>query len=203
MGFSRMLGFIVARVNEKDKLYIRIYFYKKKKFALMSFSKSYLFMIFVLFCGMISCNWYGTPGSGLGTNATIEVEGYKTEYRRQYGDTLLFLNPEMQVPDSLDYLINGFEFLALQSFRLTTAPKEIYYIQWEGTGFIEIRMAYNYETENWISYDSTTSIRVKKRFQTEVLEKIDSLIQGSPDKDSAIFISPWVEINKKRKHNNK
>ncbi len=160
----------------------------------------YPLIIFTLLFSLITgCNWYGAPGSGLGTNATVEVEKYKTEYRRKYGDSLKSIYPELQVPNSTNPIYDGYEFLKLQAFQLNTPPKEIYYIQWEGTGFIEVRMAYNLEDNTWLNHNTTTSNRVKKRFKKEILNKIDSLITISPEKDSAIFISPWVEINKKRK----
>lgn len=159
----------------------------------------YPLIVFTLLSGLITgCDWYGAPGSGLGTNATVEVEKYKTEYRRKYGDSLKSIYTELQVPDSTNPLSKGMSFLNMQPFHLTEPPEEIYYIQWSGTGFIEVRMAYDLERNSWIDSDTTNSKRIKQRFENEILSKIDSLISISVDKDSAVFISPWVEINKKR-----
>ncbi|MCB9198140.1 MAG: hypothetical protein H6600_06760 [Flavobacteriales bacterium] len=136
-----------------------------------------------VFCSCFDLNY--SPGSGLGTVATVDDFKYKDEYRRSFGDTLLKLNPDMVVPDSLSHLASNYDFLNLQSFRFTKAPKEIYFIQWSGTGFIEVRMVYNYEKHEWLTDDEST--RVKQRFETEILNNIDSLIELSTIVDDAKY----------------
>jgi hypothetical protein len=155
--------------------------------------KKILLIVSLVLLLFSSCdtNYYGAPGSGLGTVASIDAGTFNTNYRRQYGDSLIANNKRFQIPDSLDFINVGYDFLNLQPYHLSSHPQEIYYIQWSGTGFIEVRIAYDVVNKQTIQADTATSNRIKNRFKNEILNKIDSLIEKSPDRDSAIYVSPW------------
>lgn len=152
-------------------------------------------LIFICSCDM---DFYGAPGSGLGTLASIEHKTYNHKYIIKYADTLVSKEPQYQIPDSLSHIDMGYDFLNLQPFYFESFPREILYIQWEGTGFIEIRMAYDLENNKKIIQNSrhnklvpdSTKNRMKNRFVNEILIKIDSLISISDHKDSAKYLPP-------------
>src|SRR5687767_8546450 len=87
-------------------------------------------------------------GSGLGSLVDIGGEKYKHSYLQKYADTFFVLYPQYKVPasDPTESMTSGYEFLDLTKFYFNERPKEIYCVQWEGTSFISVRFAYNYET---------------------------------------------------------
>jgi hypothetical protein len=155
--------------------------------------------IFILIISVISsCNWYGAPGSGLGSLADISDFKFKTPFYRKHTDSLLYYYPQFEMPDSIRNLQNYHSHLNVSCFYFDNPPKEVYFVQWEGTGFISIRAGYNVTKQMHIIENERINLlvsdqeknRIKKRFQNEILNKLDSLIDKSADKDSAIFISP-------------
>jgi hypothetical protein len=86
----------------------------------------------------------------------------------------------------------------LTKFYFNEEPRQVYYVQWEGTGFISVRFAYNYRTEQTVLEDERDEVyvderekqRMAHRLRTEILGRIDSIIEKSADRDSAIFVSP-------------
>jgi hypothetical protein len=150
-----------------------------------------------------SCNdGFGyRAGSGLGSLVDIGGEKYKHSYLRQYADTFFILYPQYKVPanDPTAYLTSGYEFLNLTKFYFDEEPREIYCVQWEGTGFISVRFAYSYATgkavveneRDKVYVDEEDKQRMTKRLRTEILDRIDSIIDKSVDRDSAIFVLPF------------
>jgi hypothetical protein len=152
-----------------------------------------LIIVFVRACN----NGFGyQAGSGLGSLADIGNEKYKHSFLKKYSDTFFVIYPEYRVPasDPTERMTSGYEFLDMTKFYFSETPKEIYCVQWEGTGFVSVRFAYNYETgveviENrrekvYVAEDEKE--RIAKRLRVEILDKIDSIIARSKDKDSAI-----------------
>jgi hypothetical protein len=136
-------------------------------------------------------------GTGLGSLADIDSSKYKSEYYIKYVDTFFKAFPQYKKPDSIfgGNQANNYNFLNLTAFYFNKVPKEIYYVQWEGTGFISVRFSYDLERQEEISeYPRDKSFveqqeknRIKNRFKKEVLDRIDSLINISKDRDSAIY----------------
>jgi hypothetical protein len=140
--------------------------------------------------------WFGyQAGSGLGSLVDIDSQKYQSRYLEKYADTFFSIYPQYKVPPiQANNITDGYEFLHLTSFYFDTKPREIYCIQWEGTGFISMRFAYNYETDRNVIenhrqkryVDQNEKLRMEKRLITEVLNRIDSIIAKSKDRDSAI-----------------
>ncbi|HEX2534856.1 MAG TPA: hypothetical protein VHK69_14025 [Chitinophagaceae bacterium] len=139
-------------------------------------------------------------GSGLGSLADIGSSPYRHRYVQQYADSFLRKYPQYRIPgnDPTEDLTSGYDFLHLTKFYFSRPPREIYCVQWEGTGFISVRFAYDYATGRDISEHTEAGARVeeeekeriKKRLQTEVLDRIDSMIARSKDSSAARFIAP-------------
>ena len=133
-------------------------------------------------------------GSGLGSVTTVENYKYQQQYYGKYADTFLRIFPKYQVPkeDPSANMTSGYEFLSMTKFYFDTLPKEIYCVQWQG---IDVRMAYNVDRNemfienprNNIYVDKTEKDRMSKRLRIEVIDKIDSIIANSVDKDSALL----------------
>jgi len=133
-------------------------------------------------------------GSGLGSVTTVENYKYQQDFYEKYADTFLIKFPQYKVPkeDPSDYMTSGYEFLNMTKFYFDKPPKEIYCVQWQG---IDVRMAYNVDKNEMIIenprskvlIDKTEKERMSKRLKTEVIDKIDSLIANSVDKDSALL----------------
>jgi len=140
-------------------------------------------------------------GTGLGSIADIDSTKYKDEYYIKYADTFFKSFPEYKKPDSISgsNQASTYDFLNLTPFYFDKSPKEIYYVQWEGTGFISVRFGYNLDKQeevfenprNQTFIDEQEKLRIKQRFRHEILDKIDSLISVSKDKDSAIYKPPF------------
>jgi hypothetical protein len=140
-------------------------------------------------------------GSGLGSLVDIGDEKYKDSYLKQYADTFLILYPQYKVPenDPAVYMTEGYEFLNMTKFYFDKEPRETYCVQWEGTGFISVRFAYNYESKEVVLENDRDKVfvdehekqRMTKRLRTEILDRIDSIIAKSADRDSAIFVPPF------------
>ena len=150
-----------------------------------------------------SCNHgFGyQAGSGLGSLVDIDKEKYKSEYVKRYYDTLLKIYPKYKpLPGDLaKNMTSGYEFLNMTNIYFPDYPNETYCVQWNGTGFISVRFAYNYVTNeevienvraNSIISDSVKD-RMTKRLRVEILDKIDSIIATSKDSSEAIFIPPF------------
>ncbi len=133
-------------------------------------------------------------GSGLGSVATVDNYKYQQQYYEKYADTFLAEFPKYKVPkdDPSDYMTSGYEFLNMTKFYFDKTPREIYCVQWQG---IDVRMAYNVDNNEMIIenprdkvyIDKAEKERMSKRLRTEVIDKIDSIIAHSPDKDSALL----------------
>ena len=136
-------------------------------------------------------------GSGLGSLADIDSTKYKDEYYIKYVDTFFKYFPNYKKPDTIygSNQASSYNFLNLTPFYFDKTPREIYYVQWQGTGFISIRFGYdlikqeeifeNPRNQKFIEEDD--KLRIKKRFRLEILDKFDSLIGVSKDKDSALY----------------
>ena len=166
--------------------------------------KKILLLIIIIGCTCFiirfikSCNYgFGfQAGSGLGSLVDIGNEKYKSEYVKKYAEFFLKANPQYLTPkdDPANAMTSGYEFLEMTNIYFDKYPKEIYCVQWNGTGFISVRFAYNCETkeevvenrrENVLIPDSTKE-RMTRRLRVEVLDKIDSIISKSKDSVNAI-----------------
>jgi len=133
-------------------------------------------------------------GSGLGSMTTVDNYKYQQQYYEKYADTFLAKFPEYRVPkdDPSAYMTSGYEFLNMTKFYFDKSPKEIYCVQWQG---IDVRMAYNVDRNEMIIenprdkvyIDKAEKERMSKRLRAEVIDKLDSIIANSPDKDSALL----------------
>lgn len=160
-----------------------------------------IFVIVVFLFGRACENGFGyQAGSGLGSLADIENEKYKCEYLQQYADTFFSIYPQYKLPagNSAETMIVGDNFMNLSAIYFDIFPGETYFVQWCGTGFISVRMAYNNQMRKPIVENvradaivaDSTKERIAKRFRTEVLNKIDSIIAASKDSTNAIWVSP-------------
>ena len=145
-----------------------------------------------------SCNnGFGyQAGSGVGSLVDIGDDRYKCEYMQKYVDTFFKIYPQYRptAGDLAKNMTSGYEFLEMTNIYFKKYPNETYCVQWCGTGFVSVRFAYNYQTNqevienvraNSIIPDSEKE-RMTKRFKNEVISKIDSIISKS--KDSLIAI---------------
>jgi hypothetical protein len=141
---------------------------------------------------------FGYGRQGLGSIAYIDSTKYKDEYYIKYVDTFFKYFPTYKKPDSISgsILVSSYEFLNLTPFYFDKNPKEIYYVQLDGG--IYVRFGFNidkqeevFENSNNPSSDEQEKLRIKERFRHEILDKIDSLISVSKDKDSAIWKPPF------------
>ena len=139
-------------------------------------------------------------GSGLGSVFDISKEKYKSQYLQKYADTFLRVYPHYK-PTSADYatsMTSGYEFLDMTNIFFENYPMETYCVQWTGTGFISIRFAYNYEKNQAVIENTRENLtvpdnekeRMAKRFRSEVLDKMDSIISKSADSIVAIRKPP-------------
>jgi len=137
-------------------------------------------------------------GSGLGSLVDIGHEKYKAEYLKRYADTFFRLYPQYKVPngDPSEYVATSYDFLDMTKFYFNSNPQETYFVQWEGTGFISVRFAYDYRTgqqvlenpRNKVFVSEKEKERMTNRLRFEILDRIDSIIAASKDKDSAIHV---------------
>ncbi len=135
-------------------------------------------------------------GSGVGSLVDIDSEKYKSEYLQKYADSFFKLYPKYKLSEEQEKeRASTTEVLDLTNIYFAENPREIYSVQWSGTGFISVRFAYDCEnfrdiTENVrmnsIIADSVKE-RMTKRFRKEVLDKIDSIISKSKDSTVAIW----------------
>ena len=160
-----------------------------------------LTILIVLFIGVIllwrACNngELYQAGSGLGSLTHIDKYKFKSAYYKRYSDSLFNKFPKYVVPkdDPSFYMTQGYEFLNMTKFYFDKSPREIYCVQWEQG--INVRMAYNVDSNNSIIENPRKNIiipnfekdRMRNRLRTEIIDKLDSLIENSADKDSAIL----------------
>jgi hypothetical protein len=133
-------------------------------------------------------------GSGLGSVTSVENYKYDQDYYQKYADSFLLKFPQYQVPkdDPSTTMTAGYEFLNMTKFYFNKPPREIYCVQWQG---IDVRMAYNVDNNEMIIenlrekvyVDKAEKERMSKRLRTEVIDIIDSIIENSADKDSALL----------------
>ncbi|MCM5530246.1 hypothetical protein [Parasegetibacter sp. NRK P23] len=154
-----------------------------------------VFVVFVILFAR-SCNNGGLyqAGSGLGSVTTIENYRYQQQYYEKYADTFLAIFPEYKVPndDPSAHMTSGYKFINMTKFYFDKSPKEIYCVQWQG---IDVRMAYNVDRDEMIIenprdkvyIDKTEKERMSKRLRAEVIDKLDSIIANSVDKDSVLL----------------
>ena len=167
-----------------------------------------IFVVIAIFIyQFLNGNFY-QAGSGLGSLVDIDNEKYKSEYVKKYAEFFLKANPQYLTTqdDPAKAMTSGYEFLEMTNINFEKPPKEIYCVQWSGTGFISVRFAYNCETreeiventrENILIPDSTKE-RMTKRLRIEVLDRIDSIISKS--KDSLIAIdSNFIKFQRPKK----
>jgi hypothetical protein len=131
-------------------------------------------------------------GSGLGSVTRIDKYKFKSEFYEKFSDSLLSKFPEYRVPkdDPSFYMTQGYEFLNMTKFYFNKTPKEIYCVQWQG---IDVRMAFNVDDYKEVIENSRNNVfvprdekdRMRKRLQTEIIDKLDSMITNSVYKDSA------------------
>jgi len=171
----------------------------KNIFAIIGWAVLIAVIIFITIFVRSCNNGFGyQAGSGLGSLVDISGEKYKHRYLQQYADSFFVLYPQYKVPanDPTKYMTSGYEFLHLTKFYFDQKPREIYCVQWEGSGFISVRFAYSYETNQEILENTRDKVyvddhekdRMTKRLRTEILDRIDSIIATSKDKDSAIYV---------------
>ena len=125
---------------------------------------------------------------------TVENYKYHQNFYEKYADTFLLKFPQYKIPndDPSAYMTSGYEFLNMTKFYFDKSPKEIYCVQWQG---IDVRMAYNVDRNEIIIENPRNNVyiaksekeRMRRRLRTEVIDKIDSLIAYSLDKDSALL----------------
>jgi hypothetical protein len=138
---------------------------------------------------------YGA-GSGVGSLVDVADKKYKCEYLQQYVDTFFSIYPQYKLPsgNSAESMIDGDNFMHLTSIYFDSYPRQTYFVQWCGTGFVSVRKAYDNQKreviienlrEGVVVTDSVKEM-MKKRFETEVLAKIDSIISTSKDSANAI-----------------
>lgn len=133
-------------------------------------------------------------GSGLGSVTTVDNYKYQQQYYKKYADTFLKIFPKYKISkdDPSAYMTSGYEFLNMTKFYFDKSPKEIFCVQWQG---IDVRMAYNIDSNEMIIenprdkvyIDKIEKERMSKRLRIEVIDKIDSIIANSVDKDSALL----------------
>src|SRR5258705_3525294 len=153
-----------------------------------------LLMILSFVSILCGCYYYGEPGSGLGSVATLEHYTYEGKYYAKYADIFLLKFPQYKVPIEDTSLASGYEFLNMTKFYFDKTPKEIYCVQWEGTGFIEVRLAYSIDKRKDIIenkrdnlfVDESEKQRIGNRLRHEIIDKIDSIINSSEDRQSVI-----------------
>jgi hypothetical protein len=151
-------------------------------------------ILFILFLRALTNGDLYQAGSGLGSVTTVENYKYEQNYYQKYADTFLLKFPQYQVPknDPSATMTAGYEFLNMTKFYFNKWPREIYCVQWQG---IDVRMAYNVDENeiiienprNNVYIDTAEKERMSKRLRTEVIDKIDSIIANSRDKDSALL----------------
>lgn len=138
-------------------------------------------------------------GSGVGSLVDIADEKYKCEYLQQYVDTFFGIYPQYKLPpgNSAESVIGDDNFMHLTTIYFDNSPRQTYFVQWCGTGFVSVRIAYDNQKKDFIVENIrenvvvTDSIKkaMTKRFKTEVLDKIDSIISTSKDSANAILTS--------------
>ena len=166
-----------------------------KIFGVVLFSALCVFV----FAFIKSCNnGFGyKAGSGLGSLVDVGGEKYKSEYLQKNADTFFTIYPEYKplAGDRTNEMTRGYEFLNLTSIYFKHYPTETYCVQWSGTGFISVRFAYSYERNEEVLENTRDNVivpesekeRMTKRFKTEVLARIDSIIAKSKDSIMAIY----------------
>ena len=153
----------------------------------------FLIMVTIFLVGC-DCSGIYQAGSGLGSVAEVENYKYEQNYYEKYADTFLVKFPQYKVPsdDPSASMTSGYEFLNMTKFYFDKSPREIYCVQWQG---ISVRMAYSIDKHkeiienprNNVLIDTNEKRRMSIRLRQEVIDKIDSLIANSKDKDSAIL----------------
>jgi hypothetical protein len=128
-------------------------------------------------------------GTGLGTVADIEITKYPDSLYPKYVDSFFRAYPRYRRPDSVkgSWYDTNYSFLNCTPFYFANDPREIYYVQWEGTGFITVRYPYDIDNKKDIVdnessrryVDDKTKSTIKYRFQNEVIGKMDSLIHAT------------------------
>jgi hypothetical protein len=153
-----------------------------------------LIVLVILFVRACNNGDFYQAGSGLGSVTTIEHHKYQGEYYEKYADSFLAKFPAYRVPkdDPSAYMTSGYEFLDMTKFYFDAPPREIYCVQWQG---IDVRMVYDVDRNKMITenprhdvyIDKAEKERMSKRLKAEVIDKIDSLISVSADRDSALL----------------
>jgi hypothetical protein len=151
---------------------------------------------FFIVQSIISCNGGSLyqAGSGLGSVATVKNYKYGQRYYEKYADTFLLKFPKYRVPadDPSAPMTSGYEFLNMTKFYFDKPPREIYCVQWQG---IDVRMVYNVDRNEMITENPRNNVlidtlekeRMSRRLKTEIIDKIDSIIGSSIDRDSALL----------------
>ena len=174
----------------------------KKTFNYIGLTIVIAFLLVIIFLLKTCENEFGyQAGTGLGSIADIDSTKYKDEFYIKYVDSFFKLFPAYKKPDSIygSNQASSYDFLHLTPFYFNKKPKEIYYVQWQGTGFISVRFGYNLDRHeeifenprNETDIDEQEKLRIKNRFRHEILDRIDSLISVSKDKDSANYNSSF------------
>ena len=156
-------------------------------------SSVFLVTSFIESCG----GFYYEAGSGVGSLVDIDKEKYKTEFLEKYTDSFFKTFPQYKPTqaDSGNSLISDSSVFMPSIFHFLKNPNEAYCVQWNGTGFISIRYAYNYDRNELIIENTRTKtvvadsekLRIEKRFRSEILGRIDSVISKSKDSSIAIW----------------
>jgi hypothetical protein len=135
-------------------------------------------------------------GTGVGNVGDLRAGRYKLSYVQKYADTFFVLYPKYKLPDSIQgsgYASN-YGFLNMTEFYFDTSPKEVYHVDW---GTTSVRFAYNIEERKEIYCNHRGNIdiseiereRITARMHNEVILRIDSIINSSIDRDSALLSS--------------
>lgn len=157
-----------------------------------------LIIIVVVLCGLAYFVHEFAKGFGgnIGSITCVDDHQLKDEYLNTYIDSLYLYYPELQVPDSIvskdaNYKALDYEHLSLSKFYFSEAPIEIYYVQMNGT-CMNIRFVYDpikKQVSGVFRGDPKDKIkkrkieRIVKRFELEVMEKLEKLILENEPKE--------------------
>ncbi len=148
---------------------------------------------FMYFISVFTKGFIGTDKEKTYRTPIICIEhNIKTDILKESVSGFQLQFPEHLVPDSIksDYSYKQFsyyEHLQLDEFYFTEKPYEIYFVQWTGPGCINVRFAYNPLSDkisNTFHKNQNDSIvrqelnRIKKRFEREIITKMESMLMN-------------------------
>ncbi len=152
-----------------------------------------LLIVLALWCCKACFIIEGTGGS-TGVVTEINDNKLKVDFILKYLDTFFIKYPEYIVPDSIqnmfEFKSNDYEHLNLSKFYFSNNPTEVYFIQWKGPGYINVRAILDVNSNNtiWTNLQEDVSeseiLRIKNRFEDSIIYKIEQIILNNEIKDS-------------------